>query len=325
MEHYYVHEKMLHFARRDLATRIAATLHWSPADMKWFGGRVEANADRLLVEQWTEEKVKIMRRAVREKFVQNTHLAHLLLSSAGLELVEASGQDRFWGSGVPLRSGANGEMDDHLRQRHADTVGWRKRGGRNVLGALLMELRSQLAEEGMDEGEEKSEVEEDTEVKTESLSDQLGFDVESFLANCLDEIRRFIEAETQLRIEQAASPPPPGFEHPVPSPPGFEKMTPQICAEHTVSPSPLKKHELGGALQCRGKVATGRDGLSVAFSSTNFARSKWNAKPGPNRSVRREVEKSRACGPVHVVRDPPDMKQVCWYLSSLFSGSLDGT
>lgn len=113
--------------------------------MKRVGGQVEEECPvPLLREQWTEVKVEVMRRCVWAKFRQNLHLGQRLLATRGLELIEASATDRFWGSGLPLKP----EMDSRLVAKHADSVAWRLNGGRNMLGVVLMWVRDRLVDDG---------------------------------------------------------------------------------------------------------------------------------------------------------------------------------
>jgi len=67
---------------------------------------------------WYDVSVDVMRKAVHAKFTQDQTLRELLLSTWGHPLVHIKG-DSFWGSGY------NGR-------------------GRNMLGVLLQDLRSQM-------------------------------------------------------------------------------------------------------------------------------------------------------------------------------------
>ncbi|HAS6370093.1 GTP cyclohydrolase II [Vibrio vulnificus] len=70
---------------------------------------------------WYDIRVEVMRFIVREKFLQNTPLAHQLLATGDTELKEHSHKDAFWGDGG----------DGH---------------GRNELGRILMMVREELQE-----------------------------------------------------------------------------------------------------------------------------------------------------------------------------------
>ncbi len=68
---------------------------------------------------WEQVKEDVMRVALRAKFTQHASIRRLLLDTGDATLVEHTRNDRYWGDG------GDGS-------------------GRNRLGALLMELRTQL-------------------------------------------------------------------------------------------------------------------------------------------------------------------------------------
>lgn len=68
---------------------------------------------------WAQTKVERMRKVLHSKFVQNPKLGEKLLATGDSLLIEASNTDAFWGIG-------------------------KKGNGKNMLGILLMELRSIL-------------------------------------------------------------------------------------------------------------------------------------------------------------------------------------
>lgn len=72
-----------------------------------------------IVPNWNKIKVDRMRRVLRAKFTQHEDLKELLLSTENRQIVEDSKFDSYWGIGK------NGK-------------------GKNVLGKLLMERRSEL-------------------------------------------------------------------------------------------------------------------------------------------------------------------------------------
>lgn len=77
---------------------------------------------RPLRRDWEKVKDDVMRRAVRAKFDAHEELRALLLSTGEAELVEAAPNDFYWGAG------ADGS-------------------GRNMLGRILMEVRTALRKE----------------------------------------------------------------------------------------------------------------------------------------------------------------------------------
>lgn len=68
---------------------------------------------------WEQEKENVMRVALRAKFTQHLQLRNLLLGTGNFVLIEHTKNDSYWGDG-------------------GDGT------GRNRLGLLLMELRTQL-------------------------------------------------------------------------------------------------------------------------------------------------------------------------------------
>ena len=83
--------------------------------------RLGRSRSRPLRSDWEQVKEDIMREALRAKFTQHPELRELLLSTCDRELIEHTGNDRYWGDGADGR-------------------------GRNRLGALLMGLRASLKE-----------------------------------------------------------------------------------------------------------------------------------------------------------------------------------
>ena len=74
---------------------------------------------KWLRKDWSEQKVNVMRLALRAKFTQHQFLHDLLLSTGDRQLVEHTSRDSFWGDGGDGR-------------------------GQNILGHMLMELRQEL-------------------------------------------------------------------------------------------------------------------------------------------------------------------------------------
>ena len=112
VEHYFQAQKFAGEANAAYRERIRGA--HSPQQAKTLG-QTRAIAIRP---DWDEVKEDVMREALRKKFAR-PQLRELLLSTRGRPLVENSPYDRYWGSG-------------------------KDGGGRNRLGALLMELRDEL-------------------------------------------------------------------------------------------------------------------------------------------------------------------------------------
>ena len=96
----------------------------TPADCKSIGRSIEVD-----IKRWNYLEIDIMRRAIAEKFNQNPNLKDYLMSTEEMTLAEASPSDRFWGIGAGLGKVAAGNEQFT---------------GKNKLGELLMELRTQL-------------------------------------------------------------------------------------------------------------------------------------------------------------------------------------
>lgn len=78
-----------------------------------------------LRKDWESVKIAVMRQALTAKFTQYHELKVLLLSTGNRRLIESTPNDDYWGDG------GDGS-------------------GKNMLGRLLMEIRSQLLEEPRD-------------------------------------------------------------------------------------------------------------------------------------------------------------------------------
>lgn len=109
VEHYYQSQKVPPGEMRD-KIKDAPT----PKQAKKLGRAAEN-----IVPGWKEKRVDVMRKALRAKFTQNEDLKAKLLATGDAVLREDSPDDMFWG----------------LK-------------GEDMMGKLLMELRSELAQEG---------------------------------------------------------------------------------------------------------------------------------------------------------------------------------
>ncbi|MCX6850864.1 MAG: NADAR family protein [Verrucomicrobia bacterium] len=78
-----------------------------------------------LRKDWEAVKIAVMRQALVAKFTQHAELKELLLSTGSRRLIESTPNDDYWGDG------GDGS-------------------GKNMLGRLLMEIRSQLRAETAD-------------------------------------------------------------------------------------------------------------------------------------------------------------------------------
>ncbi len=110
VEHYYQAQKT---PDPEYAARVRMAV--SPDEAKRLGNDPEC----VLRPDWSEYKVKVMRKALGAKFTQHPDLRAMLLSTGDAILMEDSKKDYFWGVG------ADGS-------------------GASMLGALLVELRDSL-------------------------------------------------------------------------------------------------------------------------------------------------------------------------------------
>jgi ribA/ribD-fused uncharacterized protein len=83
--------------------------------------RLGRDRKQKLRRDWESVKVEVMRRAVRAKFQQHEDLRDLLLGTGEARLVEHTENDAYWGDG------GDGS-------------------GKNMLGRILMDVRSELRE-----------------------------------------------------------------------------------------------------------------------------------------------------------------------------------
>ena len=121
----YLFLKIAGFANDEISQhriREAAT----PAQCKAIGRNIKVDKKR-----WFPEENKVMQRALYAKFSQNEELKDFLLSTGEKTLLEASPSDRYWGIGVSLGKVASSTPLNYT--------------GKNKLGELLMNLRTQLS------------------------------------------------------------------------------------------------------------------------------------------------------------------------------------
>jgi ribA/ribD-fused uncharacterized protein len=110
-EHYFQAQK---FAGTEYAEKIRQ------AASPMIAARLGRSRSHPLRRDWEQVKEDVMRQALRAKFSQNPELAERLMATKCAHLIEHTKNDRYWGDG------GDGK-------------------GRNRLGELLMELRSELA------------------------------------------------------------------------------------------------------------------------------------------------------------------------------------
>jgi ribA/ribD-fused uncharacterized protein len=125
VEHYYQWSKAKMFGDGDAEKKIMKTP--SPKSVKTYGKKVKNFEE----EKWNEKKDGVMRTALRAKFSQHPELKDLLLSTKDRPIGEADPRDKYWaiGTGADTSKAKNPE----------------KWPGKNILGKLLMELRSEFS------------------------------------------------------------------------------------------------------------------------------------------------------------------------------------
>jgi ribA/ribD-fused uncharacterized protein len=123
----YMHEQKARlFADVAMAERILKSD--SPHEHKLMGGRVSGFDQQT----WDANKVRIVTEGTRAKFSQNPGLRRRLLDTGDAILAEANPKDYIWGIGL--------SEEDPAAQNPAT---WQ---GENLLGQILMAVRSELAE-----------------------------------------------------------------------------------------------------------------------------------------------------------------------------------
>jgi hypothetical protein len=121
-EQYMMFYKAFLFLNSDIAAKILESTN--PKEQKSLGRQVK-NFDEKL---WSENRVHIMTKGLREKFLQNPKMLSYLRKYKGYEIVEASPYDRIWGIGY----------HEHDAVENFDN--W----GTNLLGKILTELANEL-------------------------------------------------------------------------------------------------------------------------------------------------------------------------------------
>lgn len=128
VEHYYQAAKFSDIKHKELKEKIINSENADQA--KKLARKLFDNIKSYdLILKWEESKIPAMKRAIFEKFTQHKDLKEKLLLSGNSLLIEDSPRDDFWGGQLP--------------------------NSKNILGTLLMQLRTQLRE--MEFQEQKNE------------------------------------------------------------------------------------------------------------------------------------------------------------------------
>lgn len=121
-EQYIMYQKAMLF--NDLETASIILKENDPSCQKALGRSIK-NFDTKV---WDLSKYNIVKKGLREKFVQNPELKHYLLCHKGYQIVEANPENRIWGIGYSSSEALNNIYD------------W----GENLLGKILTELTEEL-------------------------------------------------------------------------------------------------------------------------------------------------------------------------------------
>ncbi len=124
IEQYMMAEKAKFF--RDEERYSAILKEASPAVCKKLGRKVTP----FDAEIWDTVKYEIVKAGCREKFAQNPEMKEALIKTGTALLAEASPYDKIWGIGLDAKKAAKTAVSD-----------W---PGRNLMGKILMEIRSEF-------------------------------------------------------------------------------------------------------------------------------------------------------------------------------------
>jgi len=123
-EQWMMVQKALLFKDKDSGNKIMRATH--PAEMKRLGKKVK-NFDG---QKWDDVKCRLVKVGIRAKFEQDESLRSKLLQTGDQIICEASPYDKIWGIGISAD--------------HRDINNPEKWKGQNLLGKVLMEIRTEL-------------------------------------------------------------------------------------------------------------------------------------------------------------------------------------
>jgi ribA/ribD-fused uncharacterized protein len=124
VEHYFQWSKAKQFGDGAAADKILKTP--STKAVKALGKKVKD----FVKEEWDKTKDGIMRTALKAKFIQHPDLKTKLLETGTRQIGEASARDKYWSIGTSAETA-----------KAKDPSKW---PGKNVLGTMLMDLRTEL-------------------------------------------------------------------------------------------------------------------------------------------------------------------------------------
>jgi len=121
-EQYMMYAKASVFLDYDTTKKILKTKN--PKEQKKLGRQVKNYDERV----WASRRYELVKRGLRQKFLQNPELKEELLKFHGYEMVEASPYDRIWGIGY----------------KESDALDNIDKWGENLLGKMLTELSNEI-------------------------------------------------------------------------------------------------------------------------------------------------------------------------------------
>jgi len=124
VEHYFQAMKANDFGDTAMLDKIMKTP--SAKAVKALGKKVK----NFVKEKWDADKVDIMKRAVRAKFVQHPELQKQLIATEDRKIGEADARNTFWGIGT-----------SEATEKSKDPTKWK---GQNQLGKIMMDLRTEF-------------------------------------------------------------------------------------------------------------------------------------------------------------------------------------
>ena len=124
VEQYYMAEKAKKFDDQETKEKIMNSKN--PNEINFFGKSVKGFNQNA----WNDVAIEAMKTGVKEKFAQNPKLAEFLEKTGETQIGEGSEKDLTWGTGISVF--------------HKDALNTDKWRGKNLLGKILMEVRTKL-------------------------------------------------------------------------------------------------------------------------------------------------------------------------------------
>jgi ribA/ribD-fused uncharacterized protein len=124
VEHYFQAEKAREFNDKEMLEKILETP--SAKAVKALGKKVK----NFVKEKWDHERLDIMKRGVRAKFVQHPELQKQLLETGTKQIGDADARDLYWGIGTSENT-----------EKSKNPEKWK---GQNQLGKIMMSLREEF-------------------------------------------------------------------------------------------------------------------------------------------------------------------------------------